>query len=191
MKVEDVDGYLLASFRGCSKVLRIDGTTGAVEWRLGRSNRSDEDWEALGVPTPLELLGNPYGEFCGQHSAKIIGNGNLLLFDNGIHCLEDPDTGVSQRPGGVFSRVVEYSLDLEKSEATFVRHHSLHGTFDRFGDYWGLVEPMDHGNWLIGWGRGSGPLEALLVDESVTEVNPETGEECFRSDSPIAMIMCS
>ena len=171
--VEDVDGNILASFRGCSAVLMIDGQTGDVIWRLGRSNRSAEDW-ANTPPAPLTIKDDPYGEFCGQHSAKIIGNGNLLLFDNGTDCVVNPDTGISQRPSGVFSRVVEYSLDLEKGEATFVRHHSLHGTFMLWGRSGGLVSPMDNGNWLVSWGGGKVDKPP---DQSVTEVNPGTGEQ--------------
>ena len=34
------DGDFVASFRGCSQVLRIDGSTGAVEWKLGGSPRA-------------------------------------------------------------------------------------------------------------------------------------------------------
>ena len=179
--LQEVDGGdIIASFRGCSQVLRIDGATGEVEWRLGRSNRSDEDWEALGVLPPLAILNDPYGEFCGQHSARIIGNGNLLLFDNGAHCVIDPKELVSQRQGGNFSRVVEYSLGLDKGEATFVRHHSLHGTDNMYARSQGHIELMESGNWLVSWGRGhfdDDPHTPLPPDTSISEVDPSTGEE--------------
>ena len=179
--LQEVDeGDIIASFRGCSKVLRIDGATGDVEWRLGRSNRSDEDWEALGVPPPLAILNDPYGEFCGQHSARIIGNGNLVLFDNGGHCVFDPKELISQRQGGNFSRVVEYSLDLDEGEATFMRHHSLHGTDNMYARSQGHIELMESGNWLVSWGRGhldDDPHTPLPPDTSISEVDPSTGEE--------------
>lgn len=175
-----VDGDVIASFRGCSQVLRIDGVSGEVVWMLGKSNRSDADWIASGAPAPLEIVGDPHGEFCGQHSARLLPNGNLILFDNGDHCLEDPVTGMTERANGAFSRVVEYSLDLETGQATFQRHHSLHGTFDRLAQRLGHVELMDNGNWLISWGDSpADPAPALHPDESITEVNPETGEELF------------
>ena len=173
-----VEGDIIASFRGCSQVLRIDGTTGDVIWMLGRSNQSDADWIASGAPAPLKIVGDPYGEFCGQHAARLRPNGNLVLYDNGAHCLIDPETRASARVDGAFSRVVEYSLDLESGQAVFQRHYSLHGTFDRFTLSSGHVEVLDNGDWLIGWGRNrDDPAPALSPDESITLVDPLTGRE--------------
>ena len=174
-----VDGDIVASFRGCSQVLRIDGTTGDTVWLLGKSNRDDADWLASGAPAPLKIAGDPYGEFCGQHAARLRPNGNLVLFDNGVHCLVDAATGASARAEGVFSRVVEYALDLESGQATFLRHYSPRGTFDRLSTAGGRVELLDNGNWLIGWGAGRGddPATPLPPDDSITVVDPLTGRE--------------
>ncbi len=185
-----VDGDIVASFRGCAQVLRIDGTTGNVEWILGRSKRSDEDWEARGVPAPLKIVGDPYGEFCAQHSAKLLPNGHLLLFDNGWECPPDPETGVPRRVVETFSRVVEYALDLDKGTATFVRHHSLRDSFSMFTQYQGHVEVMDNDNWLISWGWSpSAAYSARRPDTSATEYNPTTDQELLSvtlSDGPPA-----
>ena len=167
-----VDGDIVAGFRGCSQVLRIDATSGEVVWRLGRTNR---DW-----PTPpLAIEGDPLGEFCGQHSARVTAQGHLVLFDNGGHCQVDPATGRARRDGKRFSRVVEYALDPASGTATFRRHHSLHGTFDRYALAWGSVEPLANGNWLIGWGAGMNAdphKPPLPPDLTITEVDPRTGE---------------
>ncbi len=170
--VNIVDGDFIASFRGCAQVLRIDGTTGDVIWRLGKSHRSDADWIASGSPAPLKIVGDPYGEFCGQHAAHLRPNGNLVLYDNGVHCSIDPETGTSARTGGIFSRAVEYAIDTASGQAVFQRHHALHGTFDRAGYAEGHVALLDNGNWLVSWGRGS-----PHPDESITEVDPLTGRE--------------
>ena len=83
----------------------------------------------LGQP-PLRIIGDPYVEFCGQHAAKLMPNGHLLLYDNGWNCRPDPATGLSDAaPTEEFSRAVEYALDLDRGTATFVRHHSLHHSF--------------------------------------------------------------
>ncbi len=164
-----VNDDIVASFRGCSKVLRIDGDSGDVMWRLGKSNRSDADWTASGAQPPLRIVGDPYGEFCGQHSARMIGNGNLLLFDNGVECLVDPE-GNRTRPGEDFSRVVEYAIDPDRGEAIFQRHYSYHGEFNKYARTQGHIELLETGNWLISWGN-------MPVREPVTEFNPLTGEE--------------
>ena len=175
--VDDAD--IIASFRGCSQVWRIDRETQAGEWLLGRSNRSDAEWEAHGIRT-LKIVGDPHGEFCGQHSARLIPNGHLLLFDNGWHCLEDPETGETQRTDWGFSRVVEYALDPDNGEAVFVRQHCLGNECLQFSEAQGHIHRMDSGNWLVSWGRGAvdnwdrtGPYP----EASLTEVDPLTNEE--------------
>ena len=167
--VQAFDDDIVASFRGCSKVLRIDGDSGDVIWRLGKSNRSDADWTASGTQPPLRIVGDPYGEFCGQHSARMIDNGNLLLFDNGVACLVDSE-GNRTRPGEDFTRVVEYAIDPDHGEAIFQRHYSYHGEFNKLAQSQGHIEPLETGNWLISWG-------SMPVSEKVTELNPLTGEE--------------
>ncbi len=130
----------------------------------------------------MAILNDPYGEFCGQHSAQLLDNGHLLLYDNGVHCVVDLATGLSRRETGVFSRAVEYAIDPDNREAIFQRHHSLHGDFNRVGWSAGLVQPMDNGDWLVSWGRGvvdDDPDTALHPDESVTQVDPDNGTEKF------------
>ena len=171
---------VIVSLRGCSQVLRIDGATGNIKWLLGRSNRSDAEWEAKGVPVPLNIVGDPYGEFCGQHSARLLPNGALILFDNGGFCVEDPETGQSSRSGGVFSRAVEFAVDPTNGEAVFMRHHSLHKGFDRYARSQGHIQALDDGSWLISWGRGifdDDPSTPLPPDQSITQVDPTTGTE--------------
>ena len=173
------DHTIVGSFRGCSKVLGIDATTGAVAWRVGRTNLSDEEWASREIgPAPLIPVNDPEGEFCGQHSATLLPNGHLLLFDNGAVCLINP--WKDHQPVGThgeYSRAVEYALDHNAGEAVFVRDHSLHGNKEAFGYSSGQVVPMDNGDWLISWGRnlrGQPPLE-----ETVTQVDPATGQEKF------------
>ena len=156
--LEAVGGDYIASYRFCDQVLRVNAETGKVVWRLGLSSKSDADWAAEGGTPPLKIVGDPYGEFCGQHSARLLANGHLMLFDNGG---ADCNGG---RQAGQFSRAVEYALDLERGEATFVRHHSLGGNFDEYARWAGIVELMDNGNWLISWGGG--------LDTAITEVVP-------------------
>ena len=174
-----VDGVVAVSLRGCSKVLGIDVATGDIVWRMGRTNLSDAEWAARDIgPRPLDFINDPEGEFCGQHSARILPNGNVFLFDNGSVCVIEPWTFEQLgREGNDFSRAVEYALDLENHEAVFVRDHSLRGTRDHLGYANGTVFALDNGDWLVSWGRPLDVNVPIPDNERVTLVDPATGQE--------------
>jgi len=71
---EEPDGNLLVSFREISTVVRIERATGKILWKLGAP--------------PLS----------GQHAPYRLANGNILIFDNGPHRLDESFP---------FSRVIE------------------------------------------------------------------------------------
>ena len=178
-----VDGVLVASMRGCSKVLGIDVkpgvTQGDVLWRMGRTNLSDAEWAARDIgPRPLDFINDPEGEFCGQHTARFLPNGNIFLFDNGVVCAIDPWTFEELgREGRDFSRAVEYALDLENHEAVFVRDHSLRGERSHLGYATGNVDVLDNGDWLVSWGRVLTGADRFPDNEMATLVDPATGQE--------------
>ncbi|MCY4507170.1 MAG: cadherin domain-containing protein, partial [Acidobacteria bacterium] len=179
------DFDIIAGLRGCSKVYRINPNTGDIVWRVGRSSSTDAQWAAGETsgsgPAPLQILDDPEGEFCGQHAAQLLPNGNLLLYDNGVQCLKDPATGASKRKGFNYSRAVEYALDPASGEAVFQRDHSLHNTKTMLGYSAGHVAPLPNGDWLISWGNsrsgGFNPRPWTDVDESATQVDPATNME--------------
>ena len=193
--VEWTDEGVLASFRGCSTIVMIDpaATPGEeIVWRIGTSNLSADDWQRRGLgPPPLRIVGDPEGAFCGQHAAQLLPPPpglrlpRLLLFDNGVACVIDPDTGKPLgRKSGIYSRAVEYALDLEHGEAVFVRDHALGRARDMLGHAGGHVEPLPDGGWLVSWG-GFGRASPDQVggkrpSDMVTRVDPATGMESFR-----------
>ena len=175
-----VDGRIIASMRGCSRVLAIDVATGDVVWRVGLSNLSDEEWAERGIgPPPLDIVGDPEGQFCGQHGSSLLPNGNLVLYDNGVKCTINPWTRQNLlRANEEYSRALEYALDLDNGEAVFVRAHSLHGTESEVGYRGGNVEVLSNGHWLVSWGasRGVNPTTPQPTDV-FTQVDPDTGDE--------------
>jgi hypothetical protein len=104
----DPSGDYLVSFRNLDAVLLIDHRTGEILWRLG-GTRSDFDF-----------VDDPLGGFSGQHSARLLENGNVLLFDNGT--LHPPPT----------TRAVEYALDPAAGTARLVWEFRSSAGFNRF-----------------------------------------------------------
>jgi hypothetical protein len=79
--IELPDGNILLSFRNISTIIKIDRQTGAIVWKLG-------------APT-----------VAGQHAPTPLPNGNMLIFDNGPHRLDN------SLP---FSRVIEVNPPRKK-----------------------------------------------------------------------------
>ena len=175
-----VDGLIVVSMRGCSRVLGIDAATGDVLWRVGPSNLSDAEWAERGIgPPPLDIIGDPEGHFCGQHASSLLPNGNLILYDNGAQCPINPWTRENLlRESDEFSRGLEYALDLDNGEAVFVRDHSLGRMRSELGYRGGNIESLSNGHWLISWGNSRGRnAQNDPPSKVMTQVDPDTGEE--------------
>lgn len=79
--VDDAGDYIVSA-RGVSQILKVDGDTGDVLWKLG------------GMSNQFTFVNDPYSHLCGQHTATLLPNGSLLAFDNGQLCWpEDPARG--------------------------------------------------------------------------------------------------
>ena len=181
-------GHIIASMRGCSRVLAIDVDSGDVVWRVGPSNLSDAEWAERDIgPAPLDIVGDPEGQFCGQHGSSQLPNGNLILYDNGVQCTRNPWTLENLlRTNGEYSRALEYAIDLDNGEAVFVRDHSLHGTKSELGYRAGNVEVLGNGHWLVSWGgrRPRDPSAPPSPSDVFTQVDPDTGKEWLSVDGP-------
>lgn len=95
----DVDGNYLLSWKIAGQIVKIDATTGAVLWRLG------------GEGSDFQL---PEGaRFFNQHHLSVLGEGRLMMFDNG-HPTERP-----------VSRALELQLDEVAKTASLVWEHAL------------------------------------------------------------------
>ena len=120
------NGDYLISFRNLDAVYRVDGITGAIEWKLG------------GTPTTksLAVVGDPVAyPLAAQHDPRMLRNGTITIFDNG-----------SQFPGRA-PRAVQYRV--ANGTATFLRQKRdplvpaspFTGSARLFGK-----------SWIIAWG---------------------------------------
>lgn len=137
---------VLASFRHFSSVYLIavkphDGfASGDIVWRLGGKHSSFDFPAGDGGP-------------CAQHSAYMLGNGHVLLYDNGSSpfggnmCIdpEDPTGDPIARPQ---TRVTEYALDTTAHTATPVWNWQEPG---RFAFFAGNAQRLANGNTMVGW----------------------------------------
>ncbi len=125
------DGHWLVSSRSYSQVLKIDGQSGEVIWRLG------------GIASDFSFVDDPREGICGQHTASETPDGTILVFDNGWHCV----------PGGPprhhVARAAEYALDLDARTATLVFSHE---NPDLNAGAQGSAQRLPSGNTFIGWG---------------------------------------
>ena len=159
------NGDVLASFRNLSSVFLIrPGADDEVVWKLGGR---DSDFTFPALPDGSADVGP-----CAQHSASILPNGNVLLFDNGSSeffgqplCIDQQDP---QRPSmeRITTRVVEFSL--AGGTATPVR---TYGESSRFAWFMGSSARMPGGNVLIGWSAAT---------ESIATETDAQGETVWR-----------
>ena len=129
----DLDSNYIVSFRAMGAIDKIDRTTGAILWQLG------------GRLNQFTMSGDPLGGFSGQHCVRVLPNGHLLMFDNGLG-----------RPA-FNSRAVEYAIDENAKTATMVWQYLPMPS--GYSAIVGSVERLSNGNTLVEFGTTG------LIDE--------------------------
>jgi len=96
------DNTLLISSKLQYFVAKIDYETGAIKWILGNHKNWDEPWQEY-LLSPLNFdttLHTDHDWVYAQHMPRLTSSGTIMVYDNGNH-----------RPGGQYSRAVEYRVD--------------------------------------------------------------------------------
>ena len=132
----DREGNYIVSFAGLGEITRIDAATGQTLWRLG------------GRHNQFAIVGDPLGGFGFQHDVRVLENGDLLFFDNGVAHVPPQ------------SRALQYRLDLNRMTATLVWEYRHQPPV--FNPFVGSVQRLENGNTLVGYGAA----------DLVTEVTP-------------------
>jgi hypothetical protein len=134
------DGDILVSFRNISTIAIIERGTGDIRWRLGP-----------------EVLAQ-------QHHPNLLANGNILVFDNGMHRTNAPFS---------FSRV----LEMDPATKRIVWVYRDQPVFNFFSPYESGAQRLPNGNTLICEGAFGRLFEVTREGEVVWEyVNPYFGE---------------
>ncbi|HVT39090.1 MAG TPA: aryl-sulfate sulfotransferase [Gemmatimonadaceae bacterium] len=129
----DRDGNYIASFQAVDQIAKIDAQSGNILWRFG------------GKRNEFTLLDDPLGGFRGQHSVRVLANGNLLLMDNHI------------RSPATTSRAVEYSLDAATRTARLVWEYRPDPAIA--SPIMGSVQRLKNGNTLVAFGVAGQAVE--------------------------------
>jgi Arylsulfotransferase (ASST)/Bacterial Ig-like domain/Secretion system C-terminal sorting domain/Cep192 domain 8 len=131
----DFDGNLILSSCYMSEITKINRTTGDIIWRLGGKNNE------------FDFTNDPIG-FSYQHSAKMLNDSIIYLFDNGIkHELD-------------YSRGLLYSIDQDNKILTLENEYRhMDNILTRI---MGSIQHLPNKNMLVGWG---GNKEDYLLTE--------------------------
>lgn len=121
----DSDTSFLVSLRHMDEITKVDRRNGEVIWRLG------------GKRNQFQFLNDDL-RFSHQHGIRKMGNGNILLFDNG-----------NLHPTQV-SGAVEYSLDEINKTATLIKRYYRDSMV--YSNHAGAVQELHNGNILTCWG---------------------------------------
>ena len=151
---------IIASLPGCAQVVRIDRAsgTGQLQWKIGGTAPTRHPHTEY-----LEIVGDTWGEFCGQHQASMPASGRLLMFDNGNLCQGH------RKDESPFARIVEWDIS-SGTQADFRREYERDGYHTR---HTGGVTELSNGHWLIAWGGTPNVRDSDAV--SISEVDPATG----------------
>ena len=138
-------GNYILSLPRLFQVISVSPDLKRVEWKLGGPN-SD-----YGFPDPTD-------KFYGQHTASMLPNGNILVFDNGRVRPEEE--------GGPYSRVLE--LARIDDEMTAVKVWEYRPAPDIYNPILGSAYRLDNGNTLINF--GTFPNTVVEADRKGAEV---------------------
>jgi hypothetical protein len=119
----DSDSNYIVSFRHMGAVIKMNAVTGAIMWQLG------------GRLTQFTIVNDPLGLFSGQHGVRILPNGHILMYDNGLRHVPQ------------HSRAVEYALDFTNMTATMVWEYEPSPM--TFTPIVGSVQRLSNGNTLV------------------------------------------
>jgi arylsulfotransferase ASST len=139
----DRNGDYVVSFASLGEITKIDGITGGVLWRFG------------GRHNQFAIVGDPLGGFGFQHDVRVLDNGDLLFFDNGL--LHSPPQ----------SRAVQYHLDLRVMTATLAWEYRHNPPV--FTPFVGSVQRFQDGNTLVGFGAAAVMVEVTPTGQVLWE----------------------
>ena len=139
----DQHGGVLLSFRNRSQIVRLWPEDWSVHWKLG------------GVDSDFVLADGDWDGFARQHDVHDLGDGRILLFDNGN--------------GGPEARSRALELELDTVAWTAVNAWQFDHPDQVYAGAQGSAIRLNNGNTLIAWGTAGTPEFGTRVTEVTQE----------------------
>lgn len=151
------DNSIIISSRSQSAVAKIAYPSGEVKWILANPNNWSDNFKNL-LLHPVNYTSKDFWPY-GQHSVKLISNGNLLLYDNGDY-REYYDDNLS--PQISYTRVAQYKINEEQKTVELVWQFT--NNKEIFTYYTGYTEYLPNSKYLIAYMNAPGPDTPKVIE---------------------------
>jgi hypothetical protein len=131
----DGDGALLFSARHLDAIYHITKSTGAIDWKLGGSQRA-ESLTVIGDTRPT-ATGAAGQALSGQHDVRLLADRSITLHDNGTNANRSPFA-------------MRYVIDETARTAQVVE--AVQDPRATYSSCCGSARRLPGGNWVVQWG---------------------------------------
>jgi hypothetical protein len=132
----DGDGALLFSARHLDAIYHITKSTGAIDWKLGGSQRA-ESLTVIGDTRPT-ATGTTGQALSGQHDVRLLADRTVTLHDNGTNANRPPFA-------------MRYVIDETARTAQVVE--AVQDPRATYSGCCGSARRLPGGNWVVQWGE--------------------------------------
>lgn len=125
-------------------VINFDYDTGELNWIIGDPEGWGEEWQKYFFKNVTK------GDFdwqYEQHSARILPNGDVFIFDNGTYRSKTEENRIP--PNENFSRGVIYRIDTDKMEIEQVWQYGKERGAEFYSPYICNVDYYDEGHYMV------------------------------------------
>lgn len=155
---DESENSLILSGRHQDIVISIDYDTSELNWIIGDPSGFNQELVDKYFFSPI---GVDFEWQYAQHSAKVLPNGNIFIFDNGNNRSKDSDTYIPAKNN--YSRGVMYNVDSENMTIEQVYQFGKELGSDFYSSYISNVEFYSDNNYMIHSG-GIGYLNGEVVN---------------------------
>ncbi len=158
------DNSIIISGRSQSAVVKIDYASGNLKWIIGNPNFWNDSFSGyLFTPvdatgTKMDVSGQDFWAY-GQHTAKRLQNGNIIMYDDGDYRGYYDNQSV---PQSSYTRAVEYAINEQAKTIRLV--WEFNNNKSQFTPYTGSVQQLSNSNRVIAYMAGIGAAVPKIVE---------------------------